>query len=28
MSHAPAEDGSCLFVIVFHGPVDVHPIDD
>lgn len=25
MSHAPA-DGSCLFVIVFHGPVDVEPV--
>ena len=28
MRHAPAEDGSCLFVIVFHGPVDAHPIDE
>lgn len=26
MKHAPA-DGSCLFVIVFHGPVDVEPVD-
>jgi quercetin dioxygenase-like cupin family protein len=25
MNHAPA-DGSCLFVIVFHGPVDVAPV--
>jgi quercetin dioxygenase-like cupin family protein len=28
MRHAPAEDGFCLFVIVFHGPVDVEPIDE
>jgi len=28
MRHGPAEDDSCLFVIVFHGPVDVHPIDE
>jgi len=28
MRHAPAEDGSCLFVIVFHGPADAHPIDE
>jgi quercetin dioxygenase-like cupin family protein len=27
MHHAPAEDGSCLFVTVFHGPFDVEPID-
>ena len=27
MRHAPAEDDSCLFVIVFHGPFDVEPID-
>jgi quercetin dioxygenase-like cupin family protein len=26
MRHAPAEDGSCLFVIMFSGPVDVEPI--
>jgi quercetin dioxygenase-like cupin family protein len=28
MRHAPAEGTSCLFVIVFDGPVDVHPIDE
>ena len=28
MRHAPAEGGSCLFVIIFNGPVDVTPIDD
>ena len=27
MRHAPADDGPCLFVIVFHGPFDVEPID-
>lgn len=27
MRHAPAEDGSCLFVIMFSGPVDVEPIE-
>jgi quercetin dioxygenase-like cupin family protein len=27
MRHAPAEDHSCLFVSVFHGPFDVEPID-
>jgi quercetin dioxygenase-like cupin family protein len=27
MRHAPAEDDSCLFVTVFHGPFDVEPID-
>jgi quercetin dioxygenase-like cupin family protein len=27
MRHAPAEGGSCLFVIVFHGPYDVQPVD-
>jgi quercetin dioxygenase-like cupin family protein len=27
MRHAPAAGGSCLFVIIFHGPVDVEPID-
>src|SRR5438067_13192893 len=26
MRHAPAEGGSCLFVIIFDGPVDVEPI--
>jgi quercetin dioxygenase-like cupin family protein len=28
MRHAPAGDDSCLFVIIFHGPWDVHPIDE
>ena len=28
MRHAPAEGDSCLFVIIFNGPVDVHPIDE
>jgi len=28
MRHAPADDGSCLFVIMFDGPVDVEPIDE
>jgi quercetin dioxygenase-like cupin family protein len=28
MRHAPAGEGSCLFVIIFHGAVDVFPIDD
>jgi quercetin dioxygenase-like cupin family protein len=27
MRHAPAEDDSCLFVTMFHGPFDVQPID-
>jgi quercetin dioxygenase-like cupin family protein len=27
MRHAPAEDGSCLFVIIFSGPVDVEPLE-
>jgi quercetin dioxygenase-like cupin family protein len=28
MRHAPAGDEPCLFVILFHGPVDVEPIDE
>ncbi len=28
MRHAPAEGNSCLFVTVFHGPFDVHSIDE
>ncbi len=28
MQHAPADDEPCLFVTLFHGPFDVHPIDD
>jgi len=28
MQHAPAEGGSCLFVIIFNGPVDVTAIDE
>lgn len=27
MTHAPAGDGSCLFVIVFDGPVDMQIIE-
>jgi quercetin dioxygenase-like cupin family protein len=27
MRHAPAGDDPCLFVIIFHGPWDVHPIE-
>jgi hypothetical protein len=26
MRHAPAENDSCLFVIIFDGPVDAHPL--
>jgi quercetin dioxygenase-like cupin family protein len=26
MRHAPADDDSCLFVTVFHGPFDLEPI--
>jgi hypothetical protein len=28
MRHAPADGHACLFVIVFSGPVDVHPLDE
>jgi quercetin dioxygenase-like cupin family protein len=28
MHHAPADDGSCLFVIIFDGPFDVEPLGD
>jgi quercetin dioxygenase-like cupin family protein len=28
MRHAPADNDSCLFVIIFDGPVDVEPIDE
>jgi quercetin dioxygenase-like cupin family protein len=28
MRHAPADGGSCLFVIIFDGPVDVQPLDE
>ena len=28
MRHQPAGDDSCLFLIVFHGPVDVEPLDE
>jgi quercetin dioxygenase-like cupin family protein len=27
MHHGPSGDEPCLFVIVFHGPFDVHPVD-
>jgi quercetin dioxygenase-like cupin family protein len=26
MRHAPADNDSCLFVIIFDGPVDMHPV--
>ena len=26
MTHAPAEGSHCLFVIIFDGPFDVHPV--
>jgi quercetin dioxygenase-like cupin family protein len=28
MRHAPVSEGSCLFVIIFNGPVDVQAIDE
>jgi quercetin dioxygenase-like cupin family protein len=28
MHHGPANGESCLFVIMFHGPFDVEPVDD
>ncbi|HEX4754938.1 MAG TPA: DUF4437 domain-containing protein [Candidatus Dormibacteraeota bacterium] len=28
MRHAPEGDGSCLFVIIFDGPVDAQPVDE
>ncbi len=28
MRHAPADGGGCLFVILFHGPYDLHPVDE
>lgn len=28
MRHAPAGNHSCLFVIMFHGPFDVEPVDE
>jgi quercetin dioxygenase-like cupin family protein len=28
MRHAPAEGGSCRFVIIFDGPVDVEPLGE
>jgi quercetin dioxygenase-like cupin family protein len=28
MWHAPAGDEPCLFVIMFHGPSDVQPVED
>jgi quercetin dioxygenase-like cupin family protein len=27
MRHAPADNESCLFVTIFHGPFDVEPLD-
>ena len=28
MRHGPADDASCLFVIMFDGPFDVEPIEE
>jgi quercetin dioxygenase-like cupin family protein len=28
MRHAPADNGSCLFVTIFHGPFDVESLDE
>ncbi len=28
MHHAPAGDGPCTFLLLFHGPFDVEPLDD
>lgn len=28
MHHAPAGDEPCLFIIIFHGPYDLEPIED
>jgi quercetin dioxygenase-like cupin family protein len=28
MFHAPADDGGCLFVTIFHGRFDVEPLED
>lgn len=28
MHHAPADDESCLFISIFHGPADVEPVDE
>jgi quercetin dioxygenase-like cupin family protein len=28
MKHAPADGETCLFVILFHGPFDVFPVED
>jgi quercetin dioxygenase-like cupin family protein len=28
MRHAPADGDSCLFVIIFDGPVDVQPLEE
>jgi hypothetical protein len=28
MVHAPADDGPCLFVSIFDGPVDAEPLED
>jgi quercetin dioxygenase-like cupin family protein len=28
MKHAPADGQTCLFVILFHGPFDVYPVED
>jgi len=27
MHHAPADDGPCLFVVIFDGPFDVEPLE-
>jgi quercetin dioxygenase-like cupin family protein len=28
MHHAPSEDEDCVFVVIFHGPYDVHPAQE
>lgn len=28
MHHAPTSEEPCLFLNIFHGPADVHPVDD
>jgi quercetin dioxygenase-like cupin family protein len=28
MHHAPADDDSCVFVTIFHGPFDVEPVEE
>jgi quercetin dioxygenase-like cupin family protein len=28
MQHAPADEHSCVFVTIFHGPFDVQPVEE